>query len=83
MLQPAIVQTGDFGGKGLILLGDSAAVAPLLNAPTLLTWSKESQREAKPLLYNQFPFPLLRVSRADASATGQYLAKILPKGVLV
>jgi len=42
---------GRFGKEGL---------TPLLNTPTLLTQTKESQREAKPLLYNQSPFPLIR-----------------------
>jgi len=33
---------------------------PLLNTHALLTRSKKNQREAKPLLYNNSPFPLIR-----------------------
>jgi len=35
-------------------------LTPLLNTLTLLTQNKESQREAKPLLYIHSPFPLSR-----------------------
>ncbi len=50
----------------------------LLNTPARLTQSKESQREAKPLLYIHFPLPLIK-GKGDKGGWGYQIKQ--PKAV--